>query len=245
MGRPKLEISPTRSPSSPAWGPRTSTSPGSSAAPRSTIRERFEEELARGHAEQRIMLRRWQWKAAEGGNVAMLIWLGKQYLGQSDKLETKNQVGPVVDRETQLAMLSSERAFDLACDLEEEIIRARHREGTRRGGTVPRAPGRLTRSPLCYTFRVAPLGATPPMGIEFRRDRAYLLPQGRGGRPGRLGVCGGAGARPGRDGAGRGRARRAGRGGCRLAGGAGADGGARSGPPSPTAIGSRRRSGRC
>lgn len=32
-------------------------------------------------------LRELQWKAAESGNTAMLIWLGKQYLGQSDKQE--------------------------------------------------------------------------------------------------------------------------------------------------------------
>ena len=28
-----------------------------------------------------------QWKAAERGNTSMLIWLGKQILGQSDKQE--------------------------------------------------------------------------------------------------------------------------------------------------------------
>jgi hypothetical protein len=28
-----------------------------------------------------------QFKAAEGGNATMLIWLGKQYLGQSDKTQ--------------------------------------------------------------------------------------------------------------------------------------------------------------
>jgi hypothetical protein len=32
-------------------------------------------------------LRRMQYKAAEKGNPTMLIWLGKQYLGQSDKQE--------------------------------------------------------------------------------------------------------------------------------------------------------------
>lgn len=32
-------------------------------------------------------LRRMQWKLAEGGNPTLLIWLGKQYLGQSDKRE--------------------------------------------------------------------------------------------------------------------------------------------------------------
>lgn len=32
-------------------------------------------------------LRRQQFKAAENGNPTMLVWLGKQYLGQSDKQE--------------------------------------------------------------------------------------------------------------------------------------------------------------
>ena len=42
----------------------------------------------RVHRNQRLMtLRDWQWKAAEGGHVGMLIWLGKQYLGQRDKPE--------------------------------------------------------------------------------------------------------------------------------------------------------------
>lgn len=31
-----------------------------------------------------MTLRRLQWKAAEGGNATMLIWLGKQLLGQKD-----------------------------------------------------------------------------------------------------------------------------------------------------------------
>lgn len=37
----------------------------------------------------RIALRRYQMQAAEKGNTAMLIWLGKQYLGQTDKQETQ------------------------------------------------------------------------------------------------------------------------------------------------------------
>lgn len=36
---------------------------------------------------RRLQLRQWQWKAAEKGNTAMLIWLGKQYLNQSDNPE--------------------------------------------------------------------------------------------------------------------------------------------------------------
>lgn len=36
-------------------------------------------------ADAKPSLRKWQWQAAKSGNVAMLIWLGKQHLGQSDK----------------------------------------------------------------------------------------------------------------------------------------------------------------
>ena len=36
-------------------------------------------------------LRRMQWKNAQDGNVTMQIWLGKQYLGQSDKRHIEQQ----------------------------------------------------------------------------------------------------------------------------------------------------------
>ena len=35
----------------------------------------------------KISLRRWQFRAAENGNTSMLIWLGKQYLGQKEQQE--------------------------------------------------------------------------------------------------------------------------------------------------------------
>lgn len=35
----------------------------------------------------KISLRRAQWRLAEKGNASMLIWLGKQWLGQTDKVE--------------------------------------------------------------------------------------------------------------------------------------------------------------
>jgi hypothetical protein len=37
----------------------------------------------------RASLRRMQFKKAEQGNTTMLIWLGKQYLGQADKVENE------------------------------------------------------------------------------------------------------------------------------------------------------------
>ena len=39
----------------------------------------------------KMSLRRQQFKSAENGNVTMQIWLGKQWLGQTDKVETDNK----------------------------------------------------------------------------------------------------------------------------------------------------------
>lgn len=40
-----------------------------------------------GRAELCVNLRHWQLEAAKSGNTQMLIWLGKQYLGQSDIIQ--------------------------------------------------------------------------------------------------------------------------------------------------------------
>ena len=40
-----------------------------------------------GKSDGRISLRRAQFKAALAGNPTMLIWMGKQFLGQRDKIE--------------------------------------------------------------------------------------------------------------------------------------------------------------
>jgi hypothetical protein len=45
----------------------------------------FAEALAAGKALGRMSLRRLQWQAAKGGSVPMMIWLGKQMLGQRDR----------------------------------------------------------------------------------------------------------------------------------------------------------------
>jgi hypothetical protein len=45
----------------------------------------FMEFKKRGQSQGKASLRRMQFKAAENGNASLLIWLGKQYLGQTDK----------------------------------------------------------------------------------------------------------------------------------------------------------------
>lgn len=51
----------------------------------STLTANFSEFLDKGRGEMKMKLRRAQIQAANKGNVVMLIWLGKQYLGQADK----------------------------------------------------------------------------------------------------------------------------------------------------------------
>jgi hypothetical protein len=57
-----------------------------------TYGETFAEVFKRYSAKRRVSLRRQQFEIAEKGNVTMQIWLGKQYLGQSDKQESVAEV---------------------------------------------------------------------------------------------------------------------------------------------------------
>ncbi|BAQ90737.1 hypothetical protein [uncultured Mediterranean phage uvMED] len=49
------------------------------------IRERFREQYEQGKEEMKLSLRQLQWKHAGQGNTALLIFLGKNYLNQTDK----------------------------------------------------------------------------------------------------------------------------------------------------------------
>lgn len=50
-----------------------------------TIESRFQPELDKGRADLKMSLRRMQIQAAQRGNVVMMIWLGKQMLGQIER----------------------------------------------------------------------------------------------------------------------------------------------------------------
>lgn len=51
----------------------------------------FSEVYKRRSSQGNISLRRWQLKSAEKGNVTMQIWLGKQHLGQKEKVEVNTE----------------------------------------------------------------------------------------------------------------------------------------------------------
>ena len=53
----------------------------------SSVRKNYKDELETGRESLKVRLRQLQWDHAARGNTALLIWLGKQYLGQTDRKE--------------------------------------------------------------------------------------------------------------------------------------------------------------
>lgn len=64
----------------------------------STLKLHFENNLTKGRANLKEKLKRKQISVALQGNVVMLIWLGKQYLGQADKTEESGEYKIIVER---------------------------------------------------------------------------------------------------------------------------------------------------
>jgi len=65
----------------------------------------IEAAIEKGREEGTRSLRRLQWEAAKSGNVTMQIWLGKQWLQQSDKrdLNVKGSMTVHFDKEDERA----------------------------------------------------------------------------------------------------------------------------------------------
>jgi hypothetical protein len=65
----------------------------------------------RGFGRLKISLRRQQIEAAKGGNITMLIWLGKQMLGQADKAEVREDSEVTTVAQKPLALTPEDEAF--------------------------------------------------------------------------------------------------------------------------------------
>jgi hypothetical protein len=63
-----------------------------------TLKRKFENFLTKGRANLKQKLKRKQIQVAMQGNVAMLIWLGKQYLDQSEKVVETGDYQIVIKR---------------------------------------------------------------------------------------------------------------------------------------------------
>ena len=57
----------------------------------------FSDAFKKFSANGRMSLRREQYRLAMGGDRTMLIWLGKQHLGQRDEVEVEHATAPVIE----------------------------------------------------------------------------------------------------------------------------------------------------
>lgn len=85
-----------------------------------TIERRFRKEVEQGREAGKASLRRMQWALAAKGNVAAQIWLGKQLLGQKDRIEHGGPGGGPIG----FIMDEGERAARIASLLERAKRRA-------------------------------------------------------------------------------------------------------------------------
>ena len=60
------------------------------------LEKSYSEFLRKGKVSVKIRLRQLQWASAENGNVTMQIFLGKNMLGQQDKIEQNELEEPLV-----------------------------------------------------------------------------------------------------------------------------------------------------
>jgi transposase len=91
-GRPRKEIEGNKVKLLAGYGMNNSEIAEFFGVNETTIRNNFSEFLTKGRAEQKNKLRRKQMQVAMKGNVIMLIWLGKQILGQIEKVETSADI---------------------------------------------------------------------------------------------------------------------------------------------------------
>ena len=93
MGRPKKYIIDTAEVEKlSSFGCTTREIADFFGCPENVISGRYKEFTTKGRTALKKRLRMAQIKAALGGNVVMMIWLGKQYLEQTDKNEMELSV---------------------------------------------------------------------------------------------------------------------------------------------------------
>ena len=76
------------------------------------LERRFRKVIEKGRADGKRSLRRLQWEAAEKGDRTMLIWLGKQWLAQTDRQEVTNVTLETIEAE--LAKLERQHEYERA-----------------------------------------------------------------------------------------------------------------------------------
>ena len=87
---------------------------------KSTISKKYAAIIEKGRERLKVSLRQAQIKAALEGSNVMLIWLGKQMLGQSEKIETKND-HVVESKEMKLPAAEEQKLKELVASVRDKI----------------------------------------------------------------------------------------------------------------------------
>lgn len=90
-----------------------------------TLERRFAGEIEKGRENGKTRLRKKQLEVALQGNVSMLIWLGKQMLGQSEKVEAQTHLTGSVNGT--LSREESEAVKEWARNIQRNIRKTRTR----------------------------------------------------------------------------------------------------------------------
>lgn len=99
VGRPKADVNPVAVEAAASVGctmKEIATIAGCSVA---TLENHFSDVIERGRNNLNMSLRRKQVEIAKAGNVSMLIWLGKNLLGQSERTTVDIDVSKLTDSE--------------------------------------------------------------------------------------------------------------------------------------------------
>ncbi len=99
MARPKKQLDGELIEKMASWGCKTIEIAEHLRVSDDTITRNYAAELIKGRTALKTNLRQWQLRRAQAGSDTMLIWLGKQLLGQSDKLESKVETSTAHDNE--------------------------------------------------------------------------------------------------------------------------------------------------
>lgn len=87
MGRPKRVVDASRIDELASIGMKTTDISVLTGIPETTLTRRFGALFAKRRAEKRTELIQKQWDVALAGDRTMMIWLGKNYAGQTDKAD--------------------------------------------------------------------------------------------------------------------------------------------------------------
>jgi len=98
-----------------------------------TLERRYGAVIEKGREGMKLSLRRMQYQTADKGNVAMQIWLGKQYLGQREPRD--NVIDTINTREVarQFAQMvhATEQGLRASGDPELQELKPEIRDGSR------------------------------------------------------------------------------------------------------------------